>query len=207
MQTRDFQLDTLFDATAKAAVTELEDGDLLIEGYASGIGLDRAGDVMLPGAFDRSIQKFLETNPILLENHDITKALGRVLALEPRDQGLWMKARIDKPTPGSWAEDTVRKIMRGTIKGLSVRGRMRRPDGSLALPGSGGGPVTDVDLYEISVTPLPVSPSSLFSVTQKAFESDEIDDATRKAINDYMELEFAHVEAMFEDLRRRMEAA
>lgn len=204
-----FQLDSTID-TAKSAVVE-HDGDLFIEGWASTVGADRAGDLVEPGAFDTAIEKFLSTNPILLYNHDIGKALGQVVEMQSRPQGLWVKARVDKPAPGSWAEDIVSKIAKGTIKAFSVRGKMWRPDGRLAAaPRDGGGRVNRVDLYEISATPLPVEPGSLFSVTQKAFDisipAEEIPEEEARAIADYIRSRFDHLEQAYSDLTRGVDA-
>lgn len=199
---RDFQLDSTLD-TAKSAVTTADNGDVYIEGWASTVGADRAGDLIEPGAFDESIARFMASNPVLLHNHDLQKALGEVLNLESKPEGLWMKARIDAPAAGSWAEDVVRKITRGTIKGLSVRGKMFRPNGSLAQSRfDGGGRVNRVDLYEISTTPLPVEPGSLFAVTAKAFEvpAEEISQEEADSISAYFNEQFSALEFAYQQL-------
>src|SRR5687767_2264132 len=126
-----FTVDTELDP-GKAVVTDADEGDVYIEGWASDIGMDRANEAFEPGAFDGTIERFLSTNPILLYHHDGSKALGQVEELEAKPNGLWMKARIDKPTKGSWAEDIVNKVKKGTIRALSVRGDFKRrlgPDG------------------------------------------------------------------------------
>lgn len=166
--TAEFTLDTTL-PDAKSVSTDDDSGDIIIEGYASDFGLDRQDEAFLPGAFQRSVKRFLDTNPVLLYHHDEGKALGQVLELEPRGEGLFMKARIDKPTTGGWAEDVVAKVKRGTIKGLSVRGIFKR------VMTAAGPRIEDADLAEISVTPLPVNPRTLFAVAQKAFGEDAFD--------------------------------
>jgi len=162
----DFTLDVTLPGAKSATET---DGDIIIEGLASDFGLDRQDEAFMPGAFTDAIDKFLTTNPILLFDHQNSKALGQVLALEPRTEGLYMKARIDEPTEGSWAEDVVRKVRRGTIRGLSVRGLFKRT----MTPR--GPRIHEADLAEISVTPLPVNPRTLFGVAQKSFGDDAFD--------------------------------
>jgi HK97 family phage prohead protease len=158
----DFILDT------KAQVYE-DDGSLYIEGFAANSLPDRQDEFFDPQAFDASVKSFLETNPVLLYHHDPSKALGRVLELEKKPEGLWMKAVIDPPSPGSWAEDIYSKVKRGTIKGLSVGGKFYR---RLV----GGKPfIHRADLMEISVTPLPVNAQTLLAVAGKAFADDDFD--------------------------------
>jgi HK97 family phage prohead protease len=169
---RDFTLDALLPDRKAVA----DDGSIIIEGYASDIGLDRQDEMFEDGAFTKAIEKFLSTNPVLLYHHDAGKALGRVLELEPHPgKGLWMKAVIDPPAQGSWAEDVFEKVKRGTIKGLSVGGRFFRPT---------KGRISRADLMEISVTPLPVNPRTLFAVAQKAFGDNAIEAVARKHLDE-----------------------
>lgn len=151
-----FVLDT------KASVHE-EAGDLVIEGYASDFEDDRQDEAFEPGAFDSAIKAFME-NPALLYHHDFSKALGRVVDLRKDERGLYMKAVIDKPSAGSWAEDIYHKVKSGTIKGLSVGGRFFRKNIG------GKQRIHKADLMEISVTPMPVNPRTLFAVAGKAFQ-------------------------------------
>jgi HK97 family phage prohead protease len=158
----DFQLESFIDA--KAQVSENPDGSIVIEGMASDWGVDDQDELFEPGAFQKGIDNFLSTNPVLLYHHDGGKALGQVLELKENQQGLWMKARIDPPAEGSWAEDVVNKVKRGTVRGLSVAGKFRRRMGADGFPR-----IYEAGLREISVTPLPVHPKTVFAVSAKAF--------------------------------------
>lgn len=161
----DFQTDAFLDT--KSQVHEQPDGSLIIEGLASDWGVDDQDELFEPGAFTKGIDNFLSTNPLLAYHHDGSKALGQVLSLTPDEKGLWMKARIDAPAKNSWAEDVVRKIKSGTIRGLSVAGKFRRRMGADGMPR-----IHEAGLREISVTPLPVNPRTMFVVAAKAFETD-----------------------------------
>lgn len=161
-----FQADSYFDC--KSQVSAKKDGTVVIEGLASDWGLDDQDEVFEPGAFQKGIDKFLSTNPVLLYHHDGGKALGKVTTLEETQEGLMMKAEIDPPAKGSWAEDIVNKIKSGTIRGLSVRGKFRR------RPSENGrvAKIYEAGLREISVTPLPVNPRTMFAVAAKAFDDE-----------------------------------
>lgn len=160
-----FETATTFDTKA---VTEDEDGTLWIEGLASTYSLDDQDEMFVDGAFDAGIDSFLTGSSPLLFHHDGSKCLGEVEVLEPRPEGLHMKARIDPPK-ADWAIDVVSKIKTGSIKGLSVAGKFRRRIGDDGTP-----EIYHAGLREISVTPLAVNSESMFEVAQKAFGSADL---------------------------------
>lgn len=158
----------------KASVEEAGDGSILIEGYAADWLMDRQEEAFEPGAFEEGVKAFLETNPILLYHHNPAQALGTVLEAKIEPAGLWVKAKVDKPAVGSWAEDVYNKIKSGTIRGFSVGGRFWRR----GRPRPGGGPMTGgrifkTDWTELSITPSPIGQTTLFQVAGKAFEEAE----------------------------------
>jgi HK97 family phage prohead protease len=150
-------------------VTELDDGDLLIEGYAAvWEGDDRQGENFAPGAFQRGIEKFLKGQAALCYHHKHDKCLGKVLDLKEEGKGLKMRARVDGAIKGHPELGTIyQQIKRGTYNGLSTFGYFTR--GLI----EGAKKIVDVDLTEISVTPVPVHPgTSLAVVAGKALASD-----------------------------------
>lgn len=151
-------------------VTELENGDLIIEGYAAVFdGLDRQNENFAEGAFERGIKSFLNGTASLNYHHKHDTNIGSVLDLrEEEGKGLKMKARVDfqeKTSPIRWIYDGIRK---GSIKGLSVGGFFKRKLTEL------GYRISDCDFTEISVTPVPVHPGTSFAVVAgKALENEE----------------------------------
>lgn len=164
-QSAAFQYDFVLDQKA-AKVEEGEDGDLFIEGYASDFGVDRQDEAFEPNAFTDGLKAFMETNPVLLYHHKYDQALGQIVGARLDENGLWVRARVDKPAVGSWAEDVFNKIKKGTIRAFSVGGRFLRRAGAKGMR------IFHCDLGEISVTPFPVNPRTTFAVAAgKAFES------------------------------------
>lgn len=153
----------------KSAVSATEDGDLIIEGLASDWMMDRMDEAFEPGAFDAGMKAFMDTNPILCYHHQYDKALGQVLEMKRLPEGLWVRARVDKPAPGSWAEDIFAKIKRGTIRAFSVGGRWHRRKGPDGQPR-----IYKADMAELSVTPLGINPRTLFAVAGKAFSDENV---------------------------------
>lgn len=157
------------DGTAQV-VTEQENGDLIIEGYAAvWDGDDRQGENFAPGAFARGIKSFLDGQASLCYHHKHDKLLGRFLELREDGKGLGFKARVDgairkHPELGTYYE----QIKNGSLRGMSVGGFFKR-----ALIG-GAQKIVDVDFTEISSTPVPVHPgTSLAVVAGKALETIE----------------------------------
>lgn len=142
-------------------VTELDDGDLIIEGYAAVFdGVDRQGENFIDGAFQRGIKSFLSGQRSLCYHHKHDKCLGQVLDLrEEEGKGLKMKARVDgaiknHPELGTYYQ----QIKKGTLNALSVGGFFKRKLTDL------GYRIADMDFTEISVTPVPVHPGTNFAV-------------------------------------------
>lgn len=189
-----FQADFVLDQ--KAAVRE-EDGDLIIEGYAADWLMDRQEEAFEPGAFEEGLKSFIERNPILVYHHQYDKALGQVIEADNRPDGLWVKARVDAPADGSWAQDVYNKIKRGTIRGFSVGGIFHRREGP-----DGKARIHKADFAELSVTPFPVNPRTLFAVAGKAFEEDEIDEPKLRAALELRD-RVLRLQETFEEIERK----
>ena len=189
-------------------VTETEEGDLIIEGYAAVFdGIDREGENFSEGAFDRGIKAFLEGQAGLCYHHKHDKLLGKVLDLNVEEgKGLKMRARVDAaikkhPELGVYYD----QIKRGTLNALSVGGFFRRKLTEL------GKRIVDMDFTEISVTPVPVHPGTNFAVVAgKALASDikppeepKVDDSTEIRDSDLQSINFLFEE--LDSLFRRVE--
>lgn len=166
VQVAEFSFDVVLDG-AKAQVSETEDGDLIIEGYAADYDTDRDEELFEPGAFQEGLKAYLDSNPVLLYHHKKGLALGQVIQARLDQKGMWVKARVDKPEPGTLLADVYRKIKKGTMRGFSVGGKFYRKWSAL-----GPTRIFKADVHEISVTPQPVNPRTLFAVGAKAFEDD-----------------------------------
>jgi len=158
-----FQLEAkaLEDGTPGNVVTELDDGDLIIEGWAATFdGVDRQGENFTDGAFQRGIKAFLSGPAALCFHHKHEKILGKVLDLEEVEgKGLRMRARVDgairtHPELGTYYN----QIKKGTLTALSVGGFFKRKLTKL------GTRISDMDFTEISVTPVPVHSAPAFSI-------------------------------------------
>lgn len=147
---------------------EVEDGDLLIEGWAADFsGIDRQGENFTDGAFERGAKAFLAGSAPLCFHHKAEKVLGKVLDLrEVPGRGIWMRARVDGAIRTHPELRTIyNQIKRGTLKGLSVGGFFKRKLTEL------GTRISDVDLTEVSITAVPIHAKPGFAVVAgKAME-------------------------------------
>lgn len=147
-------------AATEELVTQLENGDLLIEGWAADFdGIDREGENFIDGAFQKGLEEFLSGQAALCYHHKNDMCIGSVLDLgEVPGSGLHMKARVDFQEPTSPLRHIYDGIRKGSIKGLSTAGFFGRVN-------TANGPrINKVDLTEISVTPVAIHPKTQFSV-------------------------------------------
>lgn len=88
-----------------------------IEGYAAGIhNIDRAGDMILPGAFAADLPRFLSEGVVCWQ-HDWADPIGAPVEAREDSFGLWTKSRISKTTRGV---DAMTLIRDGVVKKMSI---------------------------------------------------------------------------------------
>lgn len=164
----DFLLEgkALEDGRAAPTVTEEENGDLIIEGWAASFeGLDRQGENFIPGAFERGIKSFLNGQAALCFHHKADMGIGSVLDLTEKPEGLWMRARVDHQPESSPLRYIYNAVKKGSYKGLSVGGFFKR------VLHEGKRMIGDMDFTEISITPVAQHPKTQFAVVAgKALE-------------------------------------
>lgn len=142
-----------------------------ISGYAARFGDETviAGEFrekLAPGAFARTLRE--KPDVVMLLDHDSGRVLGRIsagtLALREDRIGLWFNLDVDTTTPeGQTALGTVgRQDIRGCSFGFRVRAEEWQ-DGGDRLPLR---IITDVDLYEITLTAFPAYPTTSASLAR-----------------------------------------
>ena len=146
---------------------------IYIEGYANFGVKDRAGDLIDPSVWSvgESLSNF-KKNPILLFNHDYDEPIGKVEDIEPRSDGLFIRAKIT-----SAAGKVYKLISEGVLSTFSVGFRL--------LDAKWIGEtetflITKVELLEISVVSVPCQQDSVFSLAKSMNGEDFL--AVRKSL-------------------------
>ena len=143
---------------------ESDDGGLDIKGSASTNALDRAGDIIEPGAWTKGGLDNYKNNPILLFNHNYDRPIGRAKELEVSENGLDITARISKS-----AGDIKDLIKDGVLGAFSVGFKVKDAD---YISETDGYKIKDAELFEVSVVSVPCNQNAVFSVS-KSFDSME----------------------------------
>lgn len=121
-------------------------------GYASRFGtLDEGGDIVMPGAFRRSLGWRGLGRIRMLFQHDPKEPIGIWERLAEDSAGLWAEGRLVPEVPR--AEALRRLIARGAIDGLSIGFRAVR---ATREPQSGHRRLWQIDLWEISIVSFPM---------------------------------------------------
>jgi uncharacterized protein len=119
-----------------------------IKGYGSVFwNVDSYGDVILPGAFTRSLAK---RALLMLDSHDTSKVIGRWDVFREDQHGLYLAGRLADTPRGNEIYTLLRM---GAFKGLSIgfRTLASRPNKS------GGRDIADAELWEVSLVAFPAN--------------------------------------------------
>jgi len=147
---------------------------LKIAGYANTVDKDRAGDIVLPSAWAKGIDRFRK-NPVLLYQHKHDNPIGRVSKVTVDKKGMFIEASVSEAAEKLHGIHSL--IKDGALKSFSV--------GFLVKDGkhdksSDTFVISEVELLEISVVSVPANQESLFSV-RKSFENSEDYESFKKS--------------------------
>ncbi len=133
--------------------------DVTIKGYLSTFqdttASDREGDYVLPGAFKATIPMFMQ-NPVLLCDHDndCESIAGRFTAMKEDKTGLYFEAALSN-CPCDDHKCIRFMVAEGNLKTTSM--------GGVFTYGPDGRGIKEVQLFEGSLTPVPVNQDAIFS--------------------------------------------
>ncbi|HEX8124636.1 MAG TPA: HK97 family phage prohead protease [Allosphingosinicella sp.] len=118
-------------------------------GYAAVFGRpDRGGDVVRPGAFERSLKRGGGAVPLLWQ-HDPGRPIGRIEYLREDGRGLRVIARLSEGAAGRRAAALLGE---GKVAGLSFGYWVRKSSGTAPRA------LEDVELVEVSLVTVPMQP-------------------------------------------------
>lgn len=121
-------------------------------GYASVFErVDESGDIVMPGAFRKSLSRRGTPGIRLLFQHDPKEPVGTWEAIAEDGFGLWVEGRL---VPGVPRADALRRLIeRRAVDGLSIGFRTVR---ATREPATGHRRLAEIDLWEISIVTFPM---------------------------------------------------
>jgi HK97 family phage prohead protease len=137
-------------------------------GYASVFGaLDDGGDIVMPGAFAKSLRKRGREQMRLLFQHDPKEPVGIWERIAEDGFGLWVEGRLTSGVPRA---DALRRLIETrAIDGLSIGFRTVR---ATREPATGYRRLWQVDLWEISIVTFPMMDGARIGPSPKMPASD-----------------------------------
>lgn len=145
--------------TTHGSMVELEEKALaesddcyIFTGYASVFNnVDQGGDVMMPGAFKKSLEK--HGLPLLLYQHEMKEIVGAVVDAKEDKKGLWVKGELPKDDDfvrGRLVPQLKRRALKGMSIGYKAQDTERRKSDNARL-------LKQVRLFEASFVSLPMN--------------------------------------------------
>lgn len=128
--------------------------DREFDGHGSVFGnVDRGGDIVLPGAFKRSLAQHKKNNglPPMFWMHDPSLVPGKWVHMSEDDEGLAVKGVL-APTPLGEEVHTLLKM--DAVRGMSIGYRTLDQD----FDKEGNRLIKEAELWEVSVVSLPMNP-------------------------------------------------
>lgn len=137
-------------------------------GYASVFNdVDEGGDIVLPGAFKKTLQQRGRDRVRLLFQHDPKEPVGLWETIAEDGFGLWAEGRL---VPGVPRADALRRLIEhGAIDGLSIGFRTVK---AARDRGSGHRRIAEIDLWEISIVTFPMMAEARIGTVPRPRERD-----------------------------------
>lgn len=102
----------------KAATTEAGDGAGEFTGYAAGIhNIDKVGDMIIPGAFEKELDSFVATGGLVCWQHNRDWPIGKCIEAREDHYGLFTRSAVSDTSLG---RDAMTLIRDGVVKRLSI---------------------------------------------------------------------------------------
>lgn len=163
MQTKD-----LFKNFEVVGVAEDGDNEGVIVAKASTMGnIDHDGDIIMPGAFKKTLAEKGAKNVRFLYQHDFTQPLGIIEELKVVDDYLEMRARFALKTQRG--RDNYELAKMGAFGGMSIGFSI--PGNKTRIRSDNIREINEVNLHEVSLVTFPANEmAKIQSVKQNTFE-------------------------------------
>ena len=140
------------------------DGPGILEGYAAVFGnVDRANEVIEPGAFAKSIEEF-KSSGFLCNGHNWKEELGTIVDAKEDERGLYVVAEFfSTPDAQQVRSRLAEKQSRGRKQGMSIGYHVKS-----AEKRNGVRYLSEIDVMEASVVTVPANPKAQVSAIKES---------------------------------------
>ena len=132
-----------------------EDGSFVAYGSTFG-NEDLGGDVVVKGAFKKSIHEKNINDILLLHQHDTSKIIGEFKSIEEDERGLLLRGQLFIQDIALAAE-TRFLMLKNKLKSMSIGFRI--PEGGKSFE-NGRRMLKEIDLVEVSIVTFPMNPEA-----------------------------------------------
>lgn len=152
-------------------------GTLNVEGEITGYGaifdnVDRGGDVIKKGAFNKTISEN-GGSVIMVANHDQNKPIGRVTEMKEDATGLLFKGYLSKTDR---AQEYKQLMKDGVVDSFSIGYAVVKGDRNE----HGGRDLAELKLFEISPVAIPMNPEAKLLEVKNISQDDVVDDTVER---------------------------
>lgn len=136
-------------------------------GYASLFGVvDSGGDMVMAGAFSRSLIKRGAHGVKMLWQHQAAEPIGLWTSIAEDSRGLKVEGRLDLSV--ARAREALSLMRKGAIDGLSIGFRTQR---ATTEKSSGVRRLHEIDLWEISIVTFPMLPQARIGTVKQSYSA------------------------------------
>lgn len=145
---------------------KFNDDEWRVEGYASVFNsVDKVGDTILPGAFQKSLDSGIEIK-MYYEHNRLLKP-GKWESMVEDDRGLKSAGQLTRGH--SLASDLRAELRHGTVRGMSIGFYI--PEGGFEKRDDGGRNINEIELIEVSFTGSPAEPKAVVTAWKSELET------------------------------------
>ena len=179
------------------------------EGLAASYALDLVGDVISPGAFQKSLAEWRAGaySVPLVDNHrydSVRRVLGHMVDAEERSAGLWARFEVVESPNG---DELLTQIKSGSVGSLSIGYHTIRSE-PVQVDGVRVRDLKEIRLNEVSAVVFPANPKALIDRSSVKFAGARLAPTTRSAAGGWApdDPERLQVERLLRDVEAQVEA-
>lgn len=152
---------------------EVDDEQGVFKGYASTYDLDRGGDIIVKGAFDKTLATNAAQVKILWQ-HKQDQPIGRPVVMRTDENGLYVEGKVSDTALGRDAKTLMKD---GVINSMSIGFITKESD----YNNDGVRLIKELELVEFSLVTYPMNEKAIITQVKNALDVRELESILREA--------------------------